>query len=63
VLSFAQPISVEADLPYVDYGGDEYGAAWDEYREGVAHVASDSVTKMHIGVDLARGQVVAIDPY
>jgi hypothetical protein len=63
VLSFAQPISVEADLPYVDYGGDEYGPAWDEYREGVAHVASDSVTEMHIMVDLARGQVVAINPY
>ena len=63
VLSFAQPISVDGDLPYVDYGGDEYGAAWDEYREGVAHVASDSVTEMHIMVDLARGQVVAINPY
>jgi hypothetical protein len=63
VLSFAQPISVEGDLPYVDYGGDEYGAAWDEYREGIAHVASDSATEMHVMVDLARGQVVAISAY
>jgi hypothetical protein len=63
VLSFAQPISVDGDFPYVDYGGDEYGAAWDEYREGVAHVVSDSVTELQIMVDLARGQVVAINPY
>jgi hypothetical protein len=63
VLSFPEPISVDGDFPYIDYGGDEYGAAWDEYREGVAHVASDSVTEVHIMVDLVRGQVVAINPY
>lgn len=63
VLSFAPPISVEGDFPYVYYGWDEHGPAWDEYREGVAHVASDSVSEVHVMVDLARGQVVAIHPY